>query len=255
MAIKFQNSGGWAPVPGTAGTFASPTRLHERVAVTEMVSEIPITLPVRPGDFLTVLRDNLPLVEGVDFTRGEGHVALTDAAEPGSVIDIHLMHFEIAPTRGHVDDRGNPHGVTAAQLGDDTLTEGGLLKLKGGKLTKAVPGTDYSPANTVEDHDLSLWSSCTPIDRCYYSVSSTGVVAVHFAFSATTTKDNFFIFANLPSTLYPTDYVSNTAAQKDSTTTTGCRSWIRPYDGGITILPTKSGTMEFYGSHVFLRNI
>ena len=144
MASKFQNSGDqWISVPGTAGTFATPTQHHERVVVTEATSAVPITLPVRPGDFLTVLRDNLPLVEGVDFTRGEGHITLTDAAEPGTAIDIHLMHFEIAPTRGHVDDRGNPHGVTAAQLGDDALTEGGLLKLKGGKLTKAVLGTDY----------------------------------------------------------------------------------------------------------------
>ena len=255
MAIKFQNSGGWAPVPGTAGTFASPTRLHERVAVTEMASAVPITLPVRPGDFLTVLRDNLPLVEGVDFTRGEGHITLTDAAEPGTAIDIHLMHFEIAPTRGHVDDRENPHGVTAAQLGDGTFTEGCLLKLKGGKLTKAVPGADYSPANTVEDHDLPLAAGCTVIDRCYYSVSSTGVVAVHFGLRMAATADTMAILGNLPSGFRPVDFVSGVACQIDGGTTTGCKCWIRPYDGGIAVRPSKTGTLEFYGSHVFLQNM
>ncbi|KAA3403428.1 hypothetical protein F1904_12390 [Akkermansia muciniphila] len=143
MAIKMKSGNGWVPVPGTAGTFATPTQQHERVTLTEAATVIPIGLALREGDFLTVLRENLPLVEGENYTKGDGSITLAKAGEPGDTFDFFIMHYELAPTRGHVDDRGNPHGVTAAQLGDDALTEGSLLKLKGGKLSKAVEGVDF----------------------------------------------------------------------------------------------------------------
>lgn len=143
MAIKIKSGDGWATVPGTAGTFATPTQYHERVVLTEAATVIPIGLALRPGDLLTVLQENLPLVEGQNYTRGDGSITLAVAAKAGATMDFFAMHYDIAPTRGHVDDRENPHRVTAAQLGDGTLTEGSLLKLKGGKLTKAVEGVDY----------------------------------------------------------------------------------------------------------------
>lgn len=143
MAIKMKSGDQWISVPGTAGTFATPTQYHERVVLTEAATVIPIGLALRPGDLLTVLQENLPLVEGQNYTRGDGSITLAKAGEPGDTFDFFAMHYDIAPTRGHVEEQDNPHGVTAAQLGDGTLTEGSLLKLKGGKLSRAVPGADY----------------------------------------------------------------------------------------------------------------
>ena len=164
MAIKMKSGNGWVPVPGTAGTFATPTKRHERVTLTEAATVIPIGLALREGDFLTVLRENLPLVEGQNYTRGDGSITLTKAGEPGDTFDFFVMHYELAPTRGHVDDRENPHGVTAAQLGDDALTEGSLLKIKAGKLTKAVPGADYQALpETIPLTLKSPWREYEPL--------------------------------------------------------------------------------------------
>ena len=156
MSIKYPNNNTWSTVPGTAGTFATPTQTHERYTATSAVTNIPITILVRPGDFLTVLRDNLPLVEGVDFTRGEEHVTLTDATKAGTIIDITVEHYDIAPTRGHVEDMADPHHTLAYIT--DGLQTGNLLKYDGTKLAKAAAGTDYDgPISTTTIDLISPW--------------------------------------------------------------------------------------------------
>ena len=149
MAIKFQNSGGWVPVPGTAGTFATPTQQHERVTLTEAATVIPIGLALREGDFLTVLRENLPLVEGENYTKGDGSITLAKAGEPGDTFDFFIMHYEIAPTRGHVEERDDPHHTLSYITSG--LSAGELLKYDGSKLVKAVKNVDYA------DIELLTW--------------------------------------------------------------------------------------------------
>lgn len=141
MSIKYLDNGVWSSVPGTAGSYASPTRQHERYTATGAVTAIPIKTPIRPGDMLTVLRDNLPLVEGVDYTRAEHQVTLTVATIAGTVIDTYVTHYDIAPLRSHVDDMADPHHTLAYIT--QGLQAGDLLKYDGAKLVKAVVGVDY----------------------------------------------------------------------------------------------------------------
>lgn len=154
MSIKYLDNGVWSSVPGTAGSFASPTKQHERYTATGAVTAIPITTPIRPGDMLTVLRDNLPLVEGVDYTRAEHQVTLTVATIAGTVIDTDITHYDIAPLRSHVDDMADPHH-TLAYITQD-LQAGDILKYDGSKLVKAVEGVDYGA--TVGANSNSRWA-------------------------------------------------------------------------------------------------
>lgn len=157
MSIKYLDNGVWSSVPGTAGSYASPTKRHERYTATGAVTTIPIKTPIRPGDMLTVLRDNLPLVEGVDYTRAEHQVTLTVATIAGTVIDTYVTHYDIAPLRSHVDDMADPHH-TLAYITQD-LQAGDLLKYDGSKLVKAVTGVDYNgPISTTTIDLMAPWT-------------------------------------------------------------------------------------------------
>lgn len=165
MSLKYLNGGAWAPVPGTAGTFAAPEKQHQRYTATGAVTRVPHTLQIGEGDLLMVLRDNIPLVEGTDFTPGEKYLTLETATSAGTVIDITVMHYEFSPNRGHMDDRADPH-QTGAYLashleGSALFSEMAALLYPVGSIYLSVDATD--PATLFGGEWVAWGSGRVPI--------------------------------------------------------------------------------------------